>query len=235
MNTHGLSLRKHLRPLHAHSFALGALLIFGCAACPAQVLVVAPGKIVDKNGWVSGSFKLTYGYTTGSGVATWKVGIASLGHGGGCLVTDLGETKLCSNDAECPKDKIDLKGGYGYCVQLDASAPKSCWYKGDDAKWCYKKKVAGPPLNLGETIELPVPYWKGDIEYHGINAAFLHNGREARYMVITCLNGYDEVKNADVPDCPVPDDPPGLNRLIQYGKPTKVLGLLPPPLQPPSK
>jgi hypothetical protein len=182
---------------------LSLLCIWSGPVAPAEpeLLVVQPNPIeVDGLGRVSGSFTLIKGYEI-PGVA--RRGIMSLGNGGGCLVTDLGESsKVCETEETCDDHRIHADG-HGYCLQAPGDNQKICWYKGADSIWCEKHRPGTAPLKLNETVGVPHyydPLTKFDAD-GVINPYRLHPGKMARYMVQTLLNGCKHTLDSDSFDC----------------------------------
>ena len=154
-----------------------------------DTLKAEPGEISYQPGeGVSGSFVLVED----------PAGLWSTGRGGACLVADLsaslGQTPCVVQD-DCKEyhDEFrsrlpaehDAKGSHAYCLQpADAAEPKRCWIRpGAQSDYC----VVSPahPLALNKPIRLP------QAPAQGVPAFPLADGKPVRWMVNTCLNGFD--------------------------------------------
>ena len=134
---------------------------------------------------VGGSFKLKKDQG-----GTW-----SIGTGGACLIADfsasLGESKCVTHD-DCKPMLADLKsrlnsdnGEWAYCARPESSnEPKRCWFRpGPQAEYC--NISPGVPLVPNQVVQLPKPPKKG------VPAFPLNDDKEVRWMVYSCLNGFD--------------------------------------------
>jgi len=137
---------------------------------------------------VSGSFTLK-----ADPAGTW-----SMGTGGGCLVEDvsasLGERRCVTND-DCI-DYVDsfvaalpagttAEGAHGYCAQPDRSRePRRCWIRpGPQPEYCVVSPMSSLPLN--QAVKIP------SSPQSGVPVSKLGDGKKVRWMVLTCLNGFD--------------------------------------------
>jgi hypothetical protein len=159
------------------------------AQAPANTLRLEPGAAVfDIDQRISASFTLVQ----------HPAGMWSTGRGGACLLADvsasLGVTH-CAVQDDCleylqaflkslPAD-VSADGAHGYCAQpAGDTEPKRCWVRpGAQADYC----VVSPaePLPLGQPVRLP------RAPAPGVPAFPLADGQPVRWMVNTCLNGFD--------------------------------------------
>jgi len=156
---------------------------------PSVPLRLEPGDVeYDAAQGISASFTLV----------RHPAGMWSTGRGGACLVADvsasLGVT-LCAVHDDCkdymvaflsrlPED-VSADGAHGYCAQPSGDTePKRCWIRpGAQADYC----VVSPaePLPLDQPVRLP------KAPAAGVPAFPLADGQPVRWVVNTCLNGFD--------------------------------------------
>jgi hypothetical protein len=171
-----------------------ACVLFACAAQawaqpPSVPLRLEPGEVVfDPVQGISASFTLVQ----------HPAGMWSTGRGGACLLADvsasLGVTP-CAVQDDCQEylqaflnrlpAGASADGVHGYCAQPEEDTePKRCWVRpGTQADYC----VVSPaePLPLDQPVRLP------RAPAPGVPAFPLPDGQPVRWMVNTCLNGFD--------------------------------------------
>jgi len=192
-------------------------------------LTIEPGPVVQlADGTLQAGFRLAEaGVPTPPGPGQDGlplVGIRSSGHGGACLVTDLGQHLSCKADADCaPGEESPLAGGYGYCIREGVAAAGACWWKGPGPEWCLRRAPGGEPLAPGEVQLLP----RRGAGMAPIVPGLLHPGRKASYRLVSCLNPL--VVDADGRQIPLPacsmDGDQGEE--LRYGPAASIAPILP--------
>lgn len=242
------------RPRIRNLLLLGVVLVglheFTANALPPQFLTIRPGQVSQlPDGSLQGEFRLAKGFWRPKGKGPFSrlepVGIRSMGHGGACLVTDLGVHIACLTAGMCqpppmpnggPLDTV--AGGYGYCLtegdqdRLDRVPGGRCWWKGRGPEWCIQQPPPGTPLQLNEPRYLPQKSTV-EVRFDPVEPWKLHPGRSASYRIATCLNpttrrAVDE-EEVSLPACKAAEDQ---GQELLKGKPTSIPGTRPPPAPP---
>lgn len=182
------------------AITLGAIAGTMDAWAQAQTLRVEPGAVRhDPTDGVSGSFRLV----RDSG-GTW-----STGRGGACLLADFSASlgaSPCVTHGDCDAtlaafldalpNEASADGTRAYCARPEgAREPKGCWLRpGPQAQYCVVSPLT--PLLMNQPVRLPAP------PAAGVPAFPLQDGEKVRWMVYTCLNGFDFSQPAAARDRP---------------------------------
>lgn len=141
-----------------------------------------------------------------------SAGIESNGHGGACLMTDMGIYQECQNNFHCDKAILSalhpqlnkIPGLVAECIGAE-NGKMRCAFKGaPDSAWCTKyppstTPPSKPALTLGHPYTLPN-------DTNVVSLSNVYPGGRAKWVVSTCLNAIDPATKETIKGCGEPGD-----------------------------